>query len=70
MMLDEESKEAWKDPQTGTSEVNAFPESPGEEKGVVESDSAIITDGEDRINFFVRLLVACGSISDLLFGAF
>ena len=37
---------------------------------VTESDPAIVADGEDRISFFVWLLVACSSISGLLFGKF
>jgi len=40
-----------------------------EAKGDAESDSAVVVDGEDRTNLFVWLLVACSSISGLLFGA-
>ena len=40
-----------------------------ETKGDAGLDSAVVVDGEDRVNFFVWLLVACSSISGLLFGA-
>jgi len=32
------------------------------------SDAAVIAEGEDHITFYVWLLVACSSISGLLFG--
>jgi len=40
-----------------------------EAKGNAGSDEALVVDGEDRVNFFIWLLVACSSISGLLFGA-
>ena len=61
MMSDEKKpKETWPEVQAEVSKV----------EGNAESDSAAAADGEDRTNFFVWLLVACSSISGLLFGAF
>ena len=70
-MLDEkEPRETWREPQVGISSGNDHSEPPREPKGGVESDSVIVADGEDRTNFFVWILVACSSISGLLFGGF
>lgn len=61
MMLGEEkSRETWQDAQPEVSK-DGHSEPP-------QLGSAAGTDGEDRINFFVWLLVACSSISSLLFG--
>ena len=69
MTLDEKkSRETWQDPQAEVSkDGNSDPLQ--ETKDNAGSDSAVVTDGEDRVNFFVWLLVACSSISGLLFGA-
>jgi len=70
MMLDEKrSRGTWQDAQADVSQ-HGHSEPPEETKGGVESGSATVTDGEDGINFFAWLLVACSSISGLLFGAF
>ena len=63
-------RETWQEPQVGISPENDHFEPPREPKVDVESDSVIVADGEDRINFFVWILVACSSISGLLFGGF
>jgi len=68
MVLGEkDSKETWRaqvsqhgDPQNQLEQT----------KDNAESDSAIVADGEDRTSLFVWLLVACSSISGLLFGTF
>ena len=67
-MLDEKkSGEKWQDVQAEVSKHD-HPDPPA--NGGVELDSAAFADGEDRISFFVWLLVACSSISGLLFGRF
>lgn len=69
MMLDEKkSRETSQDIQAELSkDGNSDPLQ--EAKGNAGSDDAAFVDGEDRVNFFVWLLVACSSISGLLFGA-
>jgi len=70
MMLDEKKpRGAWQDAQADVSQ-HGHSEPPEETKGGVESGSAVVADGEDRINFFAWLLVACSSIPGFLFGAF
>lgn len=64
MQDEKESREKWQDIQVeGTRDSNSDPLE--ETKDNAGSDS----DGEDRVNFFIWLLVACSSISGLLFGA-
>jgi len=69
MMQDEKkSREKWQDIQAdGSRDGNSDPLQ--ETKDNAGSDTAVVTDGEDRVNFFIWLLVACSSISGLLFGA-
>ena len=68
MQDEKESREKWQDIQVdGTRDSNSDPLE--ETKDNAGSDSAVIADGEDRVNFFIWLLVACSSISGLLFGA-
>ena len=65
-MLDEKkSGETWQDVQA---EVPRHDHSDPLTNGSVELD--VIAVGEDRVSFFVWLLVACSGISGLLFGEF
>ena len=67
MSGEEKSKETLQDVQAELSKHGRSGPLEGT-KGEVKPDSVVVADGEDRINFFVWLLVACSSISGLLFG--
>ena len=70
MTFDEKKpRETWPEVQAEVSKDDHSDPSQGAE-GNAEPDSAVVVDGEDRTNFFVWLLVACSSISGLLFGVF
>jgi len=64
MLGEKDSREAWH-PEASK---RGHPDPPERAKGSAELDSAIVVDGEDRTSLFVWLLVACSSISGLLFG--